>query len=622
MRSCVNRLRTPIIRSDIRSAYQIAKHARFHGRFITHSANQLSHQTNGHFVRNFSHYIMHTDPSVDERSIKGPQRADRIAQMAASQSLNPSINVSVIKPSALTLDSFKHSNNTSDDSIDCFVVFMTEEDASSGQIDFSSINSFINQSITTSMSWIDFKGKSKQTQFLYPSVAAQGGVPRVLLVGLGKSASVDQSTFRSAVHTMTSTLKSKQLRNPLINLHSYKNQSVDLQSFVSIATTISILSNHTFSRKILAESVKPGIQSIKLLVDESANESELASVINQSTIIADCTIFARELSNERADTATPSYIESLSSDIAATHQLIFTCVKDEQLVTEGLNLIRAVGQGAAVNQRGRIITLEYVGDQSSADKIAIVGKMLCHDSGGLNMKPTNSIEDMYLDKAGGCAALAVMKAVALLKPKLNLVVTLATADNAVDACSIKPHTIIDTIKGSVEISNTDAEGRLALADAMTLVQRYHRPHTIIDVATLTGACVMALGETCAGLFTNSDKLASQMTRASDATQEQVWRLPILKAHISSLEGTHSDWRSTGKGAKGGGASVAAAFLQKFVDEGVEWCHLDVAGAAMASEQREWTCRGGTGFGVQLLVEWLRSIEGTSASTGADKSNTL
>ena len=202
--------------------------------------------------------------------------------------------------------------------------------------------------------------------------------------------------------------------------------------------------------------------------------------------------------------------------------------------------------------------------------------------------------------------LAVMKCLTLLQPKLNVVVALAVAENSVDAHSIKPHTILHTVKGSVEIGNTDAEGRLALADTITYVQRFYHPHTIIDVATLTGACIIALGEQIAGLFSNNRTLPALLLSASTRTAEPLHQLPIHQSHIDGLKRQYADFGSTGKGK--GGACVAAAFIQKFVDDGVRHAHIDLAGPAMLSEAVQWQPKGGTGFGVQLLVDFLLTEE--------------
>ena len=218
------------------------------------------------------------------------------------------------------------------------------------------------------------------------------------------------------------------------------------------------------------------------------------------------------------------------------------------------------------------------------------------------MKGTGHIEEMYMDKSGACVVLAVMRSLALLKAKVNVVGALAVVENSVDAASYKPHTILQSAKGTVEVGNTDAEGRLALADTFTYVQRHYAPDTIVDIATLTGACIIALGEHLGGLFANDEGLSKRLLRASKRTAEELWPLPIHSSHRDALKTTYADVRSTGKGK--GGASVAAAFLSRFINDGVKWAHLDVAGPSMLGEAKEWRCKGGTAFGVQLLTDFV------------------
>jgi leucyl aminopeptidase len=227
-------------------------------------------------------------------------------------------------------------------------------------------------------------------------------------------------------------------------------------------------------------------------------------------------------------------------------------------------------------------------------------------SGGLNLKPTNSIEGMYMDMSGAAAVLAAMKSVAILKPNVNIVAALAMAENAIDSLSVKPHTILHSKKGTVLIGNTDAEGRLALADCFSYIQESYSPARVIDLATLTGACVVALGEYTAGLFSNSDELAGQLFTAGQRVHERVWRLPIEPEAAEELKSNFADIKSIGNG-KGGGACSAAAFLEKYVESNVAWAHVDIAGPAMYSKQREYMPENGTGFGVQLLLEFIHNL---------------
>eukprot|EP01098_Paradermamoeba_levis_P003108 TRINITY_DN1448_c0_g2_i1.p1 TRINITY_DN1448_c0_g2~~TRINITY_DN1448_c0_g2_i1.p1 ORF type:complete len:220 (+),score=78.93 TRINITY_DN1448_c0_g2_i1:1075-1734(+) len=217
---------------------------------------------------------------------------------------------------------------------------------------------------------------------------------------------------------------------------------------------------------------------------------------------------------------------------------------------------------------------------------------------------------MYLDKSGASAVLASMKAIMNLKLQVNVVGVLALAENAIGPHAYKPHEIIVSKKGlSVLIGNTDAEGRLALADALTYVQLTHKPKAVVDIATLTGACVVALGEYSAGLFSNSPALTQELQELGNKSFERCWPLPIFDEHKAELKNEEADLCSTGAG-RYGGASTAAAFLSNFIDEGVNWAHLDIAGPAMYSKKRFHMPKNGTGFGVRLLVDFVKKQQVT------------
>ena len=240
-----------------------------------------------------------------------------------------------------------------------------------------------------------------------------------------------------------------------------------------------------------------------------------------------------------------------------------------------------------------------------------------------------------MDKGGGCAVLGVLRSLALLRPKINVVAALSVAENAIGShavkvsqantaahgsaspphypvlrssipplfTSVQPHAILTTVKGSVEVGNTDAEGRLVMADTFTYLQRHYSPQTIVDIATLTGACVIALGDHLGGVFSNDSALPHRLIEAGQRAAEEFWHLPIHSTHRDSLKTTYADFRSTGK-SRAGGASNAAAFLEKFIDDGVRWAHCDIAGPAMLSEASEWRCKKGTAFGMQTLLEFV------------------
>ena len=367
-----------------------------------------------------------------------------------------------------------------------------------------------------------------------------------------------------------------------------------------------ILANYEFSLKSTPEAAEdsqnePQGQTLEtLFIEHDLSESDN---FKQSVASAYCSLYARELANTRGSIATPAYITAKAQEIysLAPDKISIEVITGEELKAKGLNLLYAVGKAAS--SPPQLVTLKYTANQSDAKTIALVGKGVTFDTGGLNLKPTGSIEEMYLDKSGACAVLGTLRWAVETNFPVNLVCTLALAENAIGSRSYKPLDIITSLKGkTVEIGNTDAEGRLCLADALTYTQANYKPSTLIDLATLTGACVVALGEETAGAFGNSDLIA-RLSKAGKYYQEEIWELPINGEHEKSIKGKVADICNKGK-TRYGGASTAAAFLKHFIEKDVEWAHLDIAGPAMNKSQRGQFSAGGTGFGVQLLTRFL------------------
>lgn len=267
---------------------------------------------------------------------------------------------------------------------------------------------------------------------------------------------------------------------------------------------------------------------------------------------------ARDLANEREEHVNCESFEKIVQDLANRHGAPFYCnvIKGDKLLENNLNMIYAVGQ--ASRYEPRLVELRYIGDPSREKEIdiAVVGKGIVFDSGGLNLKPTGNIENMHMDMGGAAAALGAAHGVALQHVNKNILFSFPLAENCVDSLAYKPHAILKSAKGiTVEVGNTDAEGRLVLADAFTHAQETYNPKEVIDIATLTGACVIALGEEAGGLFSNSDDLANKLMASGEYVHEPLWRLPIFDGHRQAIRtgSSQADIMSTGT-ARAGGAS--------------------------------------------------------------------
>lgn len=401
----------------------------------------------------------------------------------------------------------------------------------------------------------------------------------------------------------------------------------ELENFVQNLTMTIYLTNYDFD--LYKKEKKSLLDKIDFYIDWCNPEmlKKINYYCDESQTVSLSTVLSRNLSNERSDVATPQFFENLAKYMQESHKapLLFynppvnpgakfevEVFSGEKLRELGLNLFYAVGQ-AAVNPP-KLVCLKYFGDHQSVSNgedgvnkrkvIALVGKGVTYDTGGLNLKPTNSIENMHLDKSGACSVIATMKAISDLNLRVNVVGILGLAENAIGSKAYKPFSIIQSLSGkTVRVANTDAEGRLVLADCMTWVQQKFSPTEIIDLATLTGSCVSALGENYCGVFGNNDELIEDILRVGKQKYERGHRLPLDQEHKDELKCPDADLNSMG--GKCAGASTAAAFLSMFVD--TKWVHLDIAGPAMRSKRAHWYCENGTGFGVQLLYYYIKSL---------------
>lgn len=522
------------------------------------------------------------------------------------------------------------------DHADALVVFLSSaevKEARKGSLPESLNQVFAEHGVdvnnaSTKAAFADFSGDKGSTVTLYTPPTAHHR--RLVLTGLGKREALTVQQLRDTVSAAVKACKSLpsatlHLQSLALSTDAPKKQTFaaarsteglapkDARALTELVSRTAVLSTYDFADKYkgkatknkkAAEEDKPDTDLKRIAVlspDPQTLSGELLKQAAQEAIaVIEGTILAREIVNLRADVGNPDYLEATARRIAeeSNGAVSVRVVDYETLKAEGYSMITAVGQASEFPPR--MLVLEYKnlpeGVAKDSKPLALVGKGLCFDTGGLDLKP--SMKDMWMDKGGAAAVLGVMKALSGIRPVAHVVTVAAVAENSISEKAYRPFSIIPAAHGgpTVEVGNTDAEGRLCLVDAFTWVQKHHPPKQLVDVATLTGACIVALGDQQAGLFSNSAALVDGLTESSLTTGERVWHLPIAPQHEAAIKGTHSDLLSCQvKSTSGGGSSSAAAFLQAFIDEGVEWAHLDVAGPAM----------DGSGFGVQLLVDFIK-----------------
>jgi leucyl aminopeptidase len=350
------------------------------------------------------------------------------------------------------------------------------------------------------------------------------------------------------------------------------------------------------------ETQKKPIETVTLITPQVAKTA--AADAEFADTVSDAIGFARDLVNEPPAYSTPEILAGHAKRIARDNPEIQVEILDrKQMEKLGMNALLAIAQGSDIEPR--FIKLEYHGGGDK--KIALIGKGITFDSGGLSLKPEGSMETMKLDMAGAAAILGVFSVIAKIKPKLNVFGIMAVCENMPSGKAIKPGDVVTSLNGkTIEIVNTDAEGRVILADAVSYAGKFIKPDVMIDLATLTGACMVALGEDVAGIFSNNRELADNLLHSAELTGERLWELPLLPEFKEMLKSPIADIKNIIK-SRYGGAISGATFIGEFVPGHVAWAHLDIAGPAFAEENKPFTPYGGTGYGVRLLLNYLSSL---------------
>lgn len=450
-------------------------------------------------------------------------------------------------------------------------------------------------SVTAALASGDFKGKESELLLLYPTDASNG--MRIALLGLGEAKDASVERLRRAFCCLTKKSQEKSLTK--ISVIPPTHELLDEES-ISYGIIEGILfGNYIFDRYKTEKTIKP-LASVDLLGVSPTTVALVAKLLP----VFKGVYLARDLVNGCADDVTPEHLAEVAKDIASNAPRMKARIMNrKQLEKEKLGLLLAVGRGS--HSEPHMIIIEYKGTKEQKACTVLVGKGVTYDTGGLNLKPTGSMETMRCDMGGAATVLGVMQALAELQLPINVTAVIPTVENCIDAASYKPGDIYTGYAGvSVEIANTDAEGRLILADAIAYAVKNLAPARILDYATLTGAMVVALGEETTGMMSNDDELANAFTRAGLSTFERVWRLPIYEEYADALKSDVADMKNVGD--RTAGAIAAALFLHKFVGS-TPWAHFDIAGTAFLSKERRYQPKGATGVGVRATVEYLYSL---------------
>ena len=450
--------------------------------------------------------------------------------------------------------------------------------------------------ISTLMKQGDFKGELFETRLFY----TQGALPakRVLLTGLGKKEEIDLEKWRGAASKAGQYIRNAGMKQFVFPIKKFNDLSEEklTESFV-VGLLLGVYQFNEF-KTLEREKIKE-IEELVLLGEKDEEVKLIGDGLRTGEIISEAVCMARDLVNGPSNQVTPTVLAEKATEIAKDHGMEIQVLEVSQAEAMGMGAFVAVAKGS--QEPGKFIVLEY-NKGKGLDTIALVGKGITFDSGGISIKPSENMDRMKDDMSGAAAVLSTMKAASKLRLPLHLVGIMPATENLPSGKAYKPGDILRTLSGqTVEVISTDAEGRLILSDALTYSLRY-QPKAIIDLATLTGACVIALGDYVIGLFGNDESLLSRIEASSIGTGEKVWRLPLWDEYFDYLKSDAADFRNVG--TRAAGAIIGAIFLSKFVEK-VPWVHLDIAGPASIEKERPYIPRGGTGAGIRLLIQTLR-----------------
>lgn len=423
-----------------------------------------------------------------------------------------------------------------------------------------------------------------------------------LIVSLGPRDKIDSEVIRRAGAALVRWMIKNQTRDGWIPLSSL--DELGISETTSALCEGLYLGAFRFDRHKSVE-IKAGQIHIHLVAGQ--NREVIEKIIERSSVICSAVNLARDWGHEPANIINPVSLSDRLTHLFEDGLVRCTVIDENQLAGMGAGGIISVGKGSQTPPR--LIVLEYPGQpgETQVDPIVLVGKALTFDSGGYSIKDTTNIQGMKYDKCGGMVVLATLAAAAALKIKTPLVGLIGAAENMISGQAYRPDDILTLLAGkTVEIVTTDAEGRLVLADVLTYAQQKYHPRALIDLATLTGGVVVALGRVRAGLMANNEALAQSLQQSGERTFERIWQLPLDDDYYKSIKGDDADLKNSG--GREGHPIFGGIFLKQFVEDGIPWAHLDIAGLGDTPKELPYCPKGATGFGVRLLIDYLENLE--------------
>jgi len=444
----------------------------------------------------------------------------------------------------------------------------------------------------------DFNGKLNQTAVLYPKDFEPR---RVILVGLGKKEKFNLDKIRQAGGTVYKKAKELKIKNYVSYLYGKGQKGIDFQSCAQALTEGTLLSSyHLDQYKTEGKEELFEVDSMTIWEEDKTKKGAIEKGIRSGEINSWGTNLARDMVSHPSNVMTPGKMAEIASSLSKEYKFGFEVLSPAELKKLKMGALLAVAQGS--QQPAKFMVMEHMPEKKRKGTVVLVGKAITFDSGGISIKPSEGMWEMKGDMAGGAAVIATLAAAAKEGIPVHLIGLVPATENLPSGTAFKPGDIIRSYSGkTIEIISTDAEGRLILADALAYAQKYE-PRAILDIATLTGACVIALGHVAAGLLGNDQRLINKIKRSAQKTGEKVWELPLYEEYDEQIKSDLADMKNSG--GRPGGTITAAGFLKKFVGK-TSWAHLDIAGMDWEEKGKPYIPKGAIGFGVRLFLQFLR-----------------
>jgi len=440
----------------------------------------------------------------------------------------------------------------------------------------------------------DIRGKSGEltTVHTFGKIAS----PRVLVAGLGKADDFDVDAVRNLSANIIRRLRKPGISTIATIVHGAGIGGLEPLGCAQAVAEGAVLGDYRFDLYKKADPERADIESLTIVEQDTASAASFEAAAAKGAGMGEATNFARDLANEPANRLNPTDLARRAQEMAEEAGLEYSVLEKADMEEKGMGSLLSVAQGSV--QPPKLIRIAYHGREGEGYDIALVGKGITFDTGGISIKPAAGMDAMKGDMTGAASVIGAMKAIAELKPSTRVLMLAPCTENMPSGAATKPGDVVTAMNGkTIEILNTDAEGRLVLADAVCYARELGA-RRIVDVATLTGAISVALGDSCYGIFANNDELAEQVAAAAAAAGEKTWRLPMFKEYEEQIKGSVAEIKNTG--GRNAGSITAAKFIEAFVDD-VPWVHLDIAGVDMMDKDDGWVSKGASGYSVRALV---------------------